>query len=71
MLAVLALFGIAAALPAAYFASLAPIAGALIYEHRAAARLDLPAINRAFFWSNAFVGVIFVAGIAAAVCLPR
>jgi hypothetical protein len=35
-----------------------------LYEHRAAARLDLQAINQAFFQSNAFVSVVFVAAIA-------
>ena len=63
MLAVLAAFGWCAHLGAAYHASLALVAGALIYEHRSAARGDVAAINRAFFASNAFVGVVFVAGI--------
>ena len=63
MLAVLAAFGWAAHLGAAFLASLALVAGALIYEHRSAAQLDVAAINRAFFSSNAFVGVVFVAGV--------
>jgi 4-hydroxybenzoate polyprenyltransferase len=63
MLAALAVFGWSARLGPAYFATLALIAGALVYEHRSAARLDVAAINRAFFASNAFVGVVFVAGI--------
>ena len=40
------------------------IAAALVYEHRAARRLDLAAINRAFFQSNAFVSAIFIAAVA-------
>ena len=63
MLAVLAAFGWSARLGAPFYASLVLIAGALIYEHRSAARLDVAAVNRAFFASNAFVGVVFVIGI--------
>jgi 4-hydroxybenzoate polyprenyltransferase len=63
MLGVLALFGWSAGLGRIYFGSLAFVAGALIYEHRSAARLDIPGINRAFFASNAFVGVVFVGAI--------
>ncbi len=63
MLAVLAAFGWSAQLGPPFYASLVLVAGALIYEHRSAARLDLGAINRAFFASNAFVGVVFVLGI--------
>jgi len=39
------------------------IAAAVIYEHRSAARLDVMGINRAFFMSNAIVGLVFVLGI--------
>jgi 4-hydroxybenzoate polyprenyltransferase len=63
MLAVLAGFGFAANLGAIFYASLTLVAGALIYEHRSAARLDVAAINRAFFSSNAFVGLVFVAAV--------
>ncbi len=62
--AALAVFGWAAGLRTPYWIGLAPIAGALIYEHRSAAKLDAAAINRAFFFSNAFVGFVFVAAIA-------
>lgn len=65
MLAVLIVFGWLAQLGAAFFASLVLIAGALIFEHRSAARLDVAGINRAFFTSNAFVGLVFVLGIFA------
>jgi hypothetical protein len=47
------------------------IAAALVYEHRCAAKLDLAGINRAFFNSNAVVGLVFVAGVAADVALLR
>jgi 4-hydroxybenzoate polyprenyltransferase len=53
-------FGAAAGLGTIYFASLALVFAALAYEHRVARRLDLDAINAAFFSSNAFVGLVFV-----------
>lgn len=56
-------FGLSARLGVIYFASLPFVLGALIYEHRAATRLDVAAINTAFFKSNAFVGAVFVAAI--------
>lgn len=65
MFVLLALFGWSAGLRIAYQLSLVPIAGALVYEHRTASSLDLGAINRAFFYSNAFVGLVFLLGIAA------
>jgi 4-hydroxybenzoate polyprenyltransferase len=58
-------FGLTANLGIPYYAAMPFIAGALIYEHRAARRLDLAAINRAFFQSNAFVSVLFVAAVVA------
>ncbi len=64
MLLALAWFGWCAGLRFIYFASLALIAGAIVFEHRSAAKGDLAAINRAFFTSNAVVGVIFVSAIA-------
>jgi 4-hydroxybenzoate polyprenyltransferase len=63
MLAVLVWFGVSAQLGAAYYGALAAIGVAIVYEHRSAAQLDVAAINRAFFASNAFVGVVFVAGV--------
>lgn len=63
MLGVLVIFGWQAQLGVAFYASLILVAGALIFEHRSAARLDLAGINRAFFTSNAFVGLVFVLGI--------
>ena len=62
-------FGFAAKLGIIYFACMPMIAGALVYEHRSARMLDLAAINRAFFQSNAFVSVVFVAAVAADRCL--
>ena len=61
MFLLLAGFGLAAGLGTIYFASLGLVLVALIYEHRVASRLDLDAINEAFFTSNAFVGLVFVA----------
>ena len=62
MFLLLAGFGFAAGLQAFYFGSLVLVLGALVYEHRVARRLDLQAINEAFFTSNAFVGLVFVIG---------
>lgn len=63
MFCLLPLFGWMAGLGWAFYASLALIGGALLYEHRSAAQRDLGAINRAFFASNAFVGAVFVGAI--------
>jgi len=63
MLGVLAAFGWSASLGVPFWASLAVVLGALIYEHRSAARLDVHGVNRAFFAANAVVGLAFVAGI--------
>ena len=61
----LILFGWVSGLGPIYYASLVLVLGALVYEHRAAARLDLAGINKAFFESNAFVSVVFVVAVAA------
>ncbi|MBV9490939.1 MAG: UbiA family prenyltransferase [Verrucomicrobia bacterium] len=53
-------FGVTAGLGFVYYASLVLVLGALWYEHRAASRLDVVGINRAFFQSNAFVSLVFV-----------
>jgi 4-hydroxybenzoate polyprenyltransferase len=63
MLGVLALFGWLAALGAGFWIAMAAVAGALLYEHRAAARRDVGGVNRAFFEANAAVGIAFVLGI--------
>ena len=60
-------FGFVASLGAIYFCGLPLVAGALVYEHRSAARLDLAGINRAFFQSNAFVSAVFLFTVWAAV----
>jgi 4-hydroxybenzoate polyprenyltransferase len=61
----LILFGWVSGLGGIYFASLILVLGALVYEHRAAAQLDVAGINQAFFESNAFVSVVFVVAVAA------
>lgn len=43
-----------------YYAGMVLIFPVLIFEHRTAQKMDLDAINRAFFNSNAFVGAVFV-----------
>lgn len=63
MFLLLGAFGWLAGLHYGYATALFLVAGALIYEHRSARKLDVSAINRAFFLSNAFVGAVFVAGI--------
>ena len=62
-------FGLVSNLSWIYYLSLLAVAGALFYEHRAAASLDLAGINRAFFQSNAFVSVIFVLAVGMDVLL--
>jgi 4-hydroxybenzoate polyprenyltransferase len=57
-------FGLTAGLGFVYYAALPFIAGALVFEHRSARKLDLAGINRAFFQSNAFVSALFVAAVA-------
>ena len=64
LLCCLFIFGIVGGLGKIYFAALILVLGALIYEHRAAARLDIADINKAFFQSNAFVSIVFVAAVA-------
>ena len=71
MLAVLGAFGWTARLGPAFFASTGMIAVALLFEHWSAAKRDITAINRAFFSSNAFVGVVFVLGVLADQLWPR
>jgi 4-hydroxybenzoate polyprenyltransferase len=65
MFAALIAFGLTAKLGIIYYSAMPFIAGALLYEHRSARMLDLAAINRAFFQSNAFVSALFVAAVAA------
>jgi 4-hydroxybenzoate polyprenyltransferase len=64
MLLALVGFGLVAKLGLIYYAAMALVAVALIYEHRNARKLDLAGINRAFFQSNAFVSAVFVAAVA-------
>jgi 4-hydroxybenzoate polyprenyltransferase len=63
-LAFFCVFGWLAGLHFIYGVAMALVAGALVVEHRSAARLDVAGINRAFFAVNAWVGAIFVAGVA-------
>jgi 4-hydroxybenzoate polyprenyltransferase len=58
-------FGLTAKLGTIYYAAMPFVAGALVYEHRSARKLDLAGINRAFFQSNAFVSALFVVAVAA------
>ena len=63
MLLALLGFGFAASLGRAYFLGMLLVVAALLYEHRSASRLDLMAINRAFFQSNAFVSAVFLVSV--------
>jgi 4-hydroxybenzoate polyprenyltransferase len=65
LLIFLILFGLVSGLGTIYYAALVLVLGALIYEHRAAARLDIAGINKAFFQSNAFVSLVFVLAVTA------
>ena len=67
LLAALIGFGLVAGLGTIYFCAMALVAAALIFEHRSVRSLDVAAINRAFFQSNAFVSTVFLI----AVCLDR
>ncbi len=58
-------FGILAHLGPIYFGALLPIIAALWFEHRSVRDLDLAAINRAFFQTNAFVSAIFLCAVCA------
>ena len=69
LLICLVVFGIVGGLGRIYFVALILVLGALVYEHRAAARLDVAGINKAFFQSNAFVSVVFVVAVAADILL--
>ena len=71
MFVALVCFGLSAKLSLIYYCAMPLIAAALFYEHRAAARLDLVAINRAFFQTNAFVSLVFVLAVAADLWLLR
>jgi 4-hydroxybenzoate polyprenyltransferase len=65
MFAMLIAFGFAANLGLIYFFGMPFVAAALLYEHRSARQLDVAAINRAFFQSNAFVSAVFLVAICA------
>jgi 4-hydroxybenzoate polyprenyltransferase len=67
MFAALIAFGIAGSLGLIYYSGMPLVAAALFYEHKLTSKLDLVAINRAFFESNAFVSAVFLI----AVCLDR
>jgi 4-hydroxybenzoate polyprenyltransferase len=62
-------FGHVAHLGHLYNIGLALILPALVYEHHTAQKMDLAAINLAFFYSNAFVGLVFVAAALADVLM--
>ena len=64
-------FGVAAGLGAIYYCAMPLIAAALVFEHRSAVTLDVRAINRAFFQSNAFVSAIFLIAVTADVVSRR
>ena len=66
-LAALSGFGLVAKLGSIYFCAMPLVAAALFYEHRTARNLNIAAINRAFFVSNAFVSAVFLV----AICLDR
>lgn len=58
-------FGVVSGLGIFFHAALALILAALVYEHFSARATDIAAVNRAFFHSNAFIGMIFLLGTCA------
>lgn len=60
MLAGLIAFGLSANLGKIYWWGLLPVPFLLVYEHRIARTLDVALINKAFFETNALVGLLFV-----------
>jgi 4-hydroxybenzoate polyprenyltransferase len=65
MFSMLIAFGVVANLGLIYFYGMPLVAAALVYEHWSARQLDIAAINRAFFQSNAFVSAVFLAAVCA------
>ncbi len=63
MLGALLIFGVSARLGIVYFAAMPIVAATLVYEHRSVSPSDLARVNRAFFNSNAFVSVVFLAAV--------
>lgn len=59
-------FGLEAGLGIIYYCGMLLVAAALYFEHKSE-KLDVVAINRAFFHSNAFVSIVFLV----AVCIDR
>lgn len=60
LLIALIAFGLSARLGTIYFIGLTPVPFLLMYEHRIARTLDVEKINRAFFETNAVIGLLFV-----------
>ena len=65
MLVALIAFGWFATLGPIYYAAMPLVAAALVFEHRSARLLDVAAINRAFFQTNAFVSAVFLIAVCA------
>jgi 4-hydroxybenzoate polyprenyltransferase len=63
MFGALIVFGVTANLGLIYYSAMPFVGAALFYEHRSARRLDVAGINRAFFYSNAFVSAVFLAAV--------
>jgi 4-hydroxybenzoate polyprenyltransferase len=63
MWVLLVLFGVSSHRGVFYYSGMVLIFPVLIFEHRTAQKMDIAAINRAFFNSNAFVGIVFVAAV--------
>jgi len=65
MFGALIAFGMTAKLGMIYYLAMPVVAAGLFYEHRSARHLDVAAINRAFFYSNAFVSAAFLIAVCA------
>jgi len=60
MLAALIAFGLSTHLGKIYWWGLLPVPFLLVYEHRIARTLDVALINKAFFETNAVIGLLFI-----------
>jgi 4-hydroxybenzoate polyprenyltransferase len=65
LLLALLVFGVLAHLGVIYFLGLIPIPFLLVYEHQIARTLNIEKINRAFFETNALIGILFIVMVTA------
>jgi 4-hydroxybenzoate polyprenyltransferase len=71
MTGLLVWFGVLAGLGAVYWAGVAVVAGAFVYEHSLVRPGDLSRVSAAFFTTNGFVSIAWLCFTAADVLLRR